>query len=71
VILDLTMPRMDGIEALGRLRALRPDLPVLLSSGYSDGGEALPPEPGIAFLPKPYRMTDLREALVRLLGEGR
>jgi PAS domain S-box-containing protein len=35
VLLDLTMPMMTGEETLHRLRAIRPDIPVLLSSGYS------------------------------------
>ncbi len=36
VILDLTMPRMDGEETLARLRGIRPDVPVIISSGYSE-----------------------------------
>jgi PAS domain S-box-containing protein len=36
VLLDLTMPRMDGEETFRELRKLRPDLPVLLMSGYSE-----------------------------------
>jgi PAS domain S-box-containing protein len=35
VLLDLTMPLMSGEETLRRLRAIRPDVPVLLSSGYN------------------------------------
>jgi len=35
VVLDLTMPRMGGLEAAEALRGLRPDLPVVLMSGYS------------------------------------
>jgi len=36
VLLDLTMPKMDGDETLGHLRAIRGDLPVVLSSGYNE-----------------------------------
>jgi two-component system cell cycle sensor histidine kinase/response regulator CckA len=35
VLLDLTMPLTSGEETLHRLRAIRPDIPVLLSSGYN------------------------------------
>jgi CheY-like chemotaxis protein len=35
VLLDLTMPVMSGEERLRRLRELRPELPVILSSGYN------------------------------------
>ncbi len=35
VITDLTMPEMNGLEVAKQLRAIRPDLPVILVSGYS------------------------------------
>ena len=61
VLLDLTMPGMSGDEALVRIREIRPDLPVLLSSGYSEA-EALQrfANRGLAgFLQKPYTATAL------------
>jgi CheY-like chemotaxis protein len=36
VITDYKMPRMDGLELIGRLRKLAPDLPIVLVSGYVD-----------------------------------
>ena len=38
VILDLFMPRLGGIGALGRIRALNPDIVVILVSGMGKGG---------------------------------
>jgi len=35
VITDLTMPEMNGLEVAQQIRAIRPDLPVILVSGYS------------------------------------
>jgi two-component system, cell cycle sensor histidine kinase and response regulator CckA len=35
VILDVKMPVMDGLETMSRLRQLRPDVPVILMSGYN------------------------------------
>jgi len=68
VVLDLTMPRVSGQEALSALRKLRPEMPVLLTSGYSH--EALPPElvsePRTAFLQKPFNPNTLLSALDKL-----
>jgi two-component system cell cycle sensor histidine kinase/response regulator CckA len=66
VITDLTMPRMSGLELIGRLRAERPDLPVVLMSGYAVGA-AVPGD--VALLEKPFTPTALldvaRSALAR------
>jgi len=68
VLLDLTMPRMDGRETLTHLRARWPQLPVILSSGYSEqAGTVDLAGPG-AFLPKPYRVSELKAALAKALG---
>lgn len=36
VLLDLTMPHMDGWEVLNQLKTTSPQLPVLIISGYSE-----------------------------------
>ena len=71
VLTDLTMPRLNGWETLKALRDIRPDIPVILASGY-DEPSALAREQGEgprAFLSKPYRMADLKKALARALGD--
>lgn len=70
VLLDVTMPVMNGREALERIWATRQDVPVLISSGY-DGGEAMDalPKGGTAgFLPKPFRLEDMQRAIAGLLN---
>nr|WP_320133544.1 response regulator [uncultured Holophaga sp.] len=69
VVLDLTMPRMDGRETFRRLRELAPDLPVIICSGYSGledliDGHGRPPD---RFLPKPYSLRTLEEAVHQIL----
>jgi signal transduction histidine kinase/CheY-like chemotaxis protein len=69
VLLDLTMPRMDGEEALKAIRAIAPDVPVLVASGYSEEGttERFSNRPNLGFIAKPFRVADLEAGIRRLL----
>jgi CheY-like chemotaxis protein len=65
VLLDLTMPKMDGEETLRELRAISPDLPVILCSGYH-GLETSERFAGFrlaGFLQKPYQLADVKSKL--------
>ena len=66
VLLDLSMPGMDGLHVLAEIRRSRRDLPVLLVSGYAD---RLPPESDGAtrFLAKPFALETLAETLQQAL----
>ena len=70
VVLDLTMPGLDGPATLAALRRLCPRLPIILSSGY--GADVLASRAvgnaGTTILPKPYRAEDLWLSLERALG---
>jgi two-component system cell cycle sensor histidine kinase/response regulator CckA len=74
VLLDLTMPRMGGIETLKELRRIAPEIPVVLTSGYgstrlddeSKGGGG--PD---ALLPKPYTSDRLLATLGRVMNRQR
>jgi PAS domain S-box-containing protein len=61
VVTDQLMPLMTGMQLVDELRALRPGLPVLLVSGFSD----LPAEAGgdIRLLRKPFTQRQLAEAM--------
>jgi PAS domain S-box-containing protein len=66
VLLDLTMPNLDGREAFQQIRDISPTVPVILSSGYNEN-EAVGDlgRMGLAgFLPKPYRHQQF-DAVVR------
>jgi two-component system cell cycle sensor histidine kinase/response regulator CckA len=72
VVLDLTMPRLDGVAAFAVLRRLRGDVPVILRSGYSEE-EAMARFTGsglAAFLAKPYRLETLHATIQRALRPG-
>jgi DNA-binding NtrC family response regulator len=63
VLTDLKLPGMSGEEMLERMRALRPGLRALVSSGQP----YQPRSANIGFLQKPYLPAMLAEALERLL----
>ncbi len=69
-ILDVTMPRLSGSEAMERLRKLRPDLPVVLTSGYADMADTKLAGNGAhsVFLAKPFRPSELIKALYEVLS---
>ena len=65
VLLDMTMPGLDGEQTFHELRRIRPDIKVLLSSGY-DAQEAVArlSRDGLAgFIHKPYLPEDLIQTL--------
>ena len=72
VLLDLSMPGMDGHETLRRLRAFKPDAPVILSSGYNEAeclrlfeGEKI-----AGFVQKPYTFARLAESVKSALAKN-
>jgi PAS domain S-box-containing protein len=70
VLLDLTMPHMDGEETFREIRRLHPDLPVVLCSGYSerDIADRFAGKGVTAYLQKPYDGAELRERLRQALA---
>jgi PAS domain S-box-containing protein len=70
VVLDLSMPRMSGEEALPELRRIRPEIKVLVSSGYSES-ETMTLFKGqrvSGFIQKPYTGAVLAEKVKICLG---
>lgn len=70
VLLDLTMPQMDGEETLIRMRAIRGDLPVVLSSGYNEqeSTQRFAGRDLAGFIQKPYVRAQLI-AILRTVTE--
>jgi PAS domain S-box-containing protein len=71
VITDMVMPRMGGAEVARRLRAMRPGLKVIYSSGYSEDvlGRQGPLDPDMHFVPKPFDIRGLRAKVRAVLDE--
>lgn len=73
VLLDLDMPRLSGLETLGRLRGIDPGARVIVISGYHDESrrKELLGAGAIAFLPKPIESSELREMVLAALRQPR
>lgn len=69
VITDQSMPGMTGVEFARAARELRPDLPILLATGYSDLPEGS--DFGLPRLGKPYRQEELGARVSQLIRERR
>ncbi|WP_319548393.1 PAS domain S-box protein [Desulfogranum marinum] len=72
VITDLTMPDMTGVELTREILSLRPSLPVILTTGYSDGihnGKAQ--RIGVReIMEKPLKKNDLIRTIRKVLDNG-
>ncbi|HHM02690.1 MAG TPA: PAS domain S-box protein [Caldithrix abyssi] len=69
VLLDMTMPRMDGIETFRELRRIKPSVKVILSSGYNeqDATNSFVGKGLAGFLQKPYKAARLIEMVRKVL----
>jgi PAS domain S-box-containing protein len=66
LITDFSMPGMTGVELAHSARRLRPDLPILLATGYAElpNGEAI----DLPRLAKPYLQSELAAEIAKLLA---
>ena len=64
VVLDMTMPGMGGQEASGLIRKIRPEVPIIMSSGYTEVAEGRTDHDSTGlFIQKPYSASKLIESI--------
>ena len=66
VVMDITMPKMDGVDAAKVMKKIDPSVKVVLMSGQTerDFNEAT----ADAFIPKPFSARDICGVVQRILG---
>jgi CheY-like chemotaxis protein len=65
VITDMTMPVLNGAEAIARIRETNPSVPIIVMSGYTTSDVPA----GTQFLPKPFTAIAVRALVQSALGE--
>ncbi|MFP4445348.1 MAG: PAS domain S-box protein, partial [Desulfosudaceae bacterium] len=72
VILDMVMPEMNGRECFFALRQMAPEIPVLLSSGFTRDEDRQEMEAaGLnGFIQKPYRAAEFSRIIAEILGRA-
>nr|WP_282186858.1 MULTISPECIES: response regulator [Azospirillum] len=68
MLTDYAMPGMTGVELVEAARALRPDLPVLLATGYAELPESTATD--LPRLAKPYTQHQLAAVTAKLLAKA-
>lgn len=67
VILDILMPKMNGIEVLRQMKMQRPDIPVILSSAFQEFQRDIGSWASEEYIVKSGNLDGLKEAVKRLL----
>lgn len=80
VIVDLFMPKMNGLEVMAAIRAFNPDMPMIAASGFMFDGPACPEMPGfagmateagaVATIYKPFRPDQVLQAIEHAIGSA-
>jgi len=66
IVMDVQMPRMDGISATVAIKEINPRVKVIMISGYTDQI----PSCADAFLTKPFRSKDLLDLAKQFLDKS-
>ena len=71
ILLDMKMPGLSGAETLRQLRAIDPQITVILSSGYSEEEtrRSIADQMPTGFLPKPYNFDTLVSKVEEILKD--
>ena len=70
VIMDVVMPQMGGIPAARQIRELKPNLPIIMASGYEHVDDAVKQRHLMKMLAKPYRPNSLGNTIRQMLDRA-
>lgn len=71
IVMDISMPGMDGIEAMGRILSQHHKLPVILNTAYASYKDNFMSWSADAYVIKSSDLTELKNTIRRLLDKGK
>lgn len=71
IILDIRMPRMDGIEAIGKIIELNKNIPIIINSAYSTYRDDFMTWAADAYVVKSYDLDTLKQTIKDVLTQKR
>jgi CheY-like chemotaxis protein len=69
VIMDIRMPAMDGLEAIGKILGLKKDIPIILNTAYSNYKEDFMSWAADAYVVKSSDLTQLKNTIREVLDK--
>ena len=67
IILDIRMPRMDGLEAIGKIIEIDKNIPIIINSAYSTYKDDFMSWAADAYVVKSYDLDSLKNAIKEVL----
>ncbi|NOR65029.1 MAG: response regulator [Candidatus Scalindua sp.] len=69
IIMDINMPKMDGIEAMGRILSKKKEIPIIINTAYSNYKDNFMSWAADAYIVKSSDLSELKNAVKEILGK--
>ncbi len=70
ILLDMLLPDIHGMDVFHKVREMRPEIPIVVCSGYNDNTDELLKYDRVKFIGKPFLLPDLKAAILEMAGRA-